>query len=882
MKNKKLVIYSASFCLPILLLLICNFVLHIFPFGDQSFLYWDTEVQYVNYLSYWKSIFSTNNNFFYSFANLGGNNMLDFSAYYNYFNPLNLILFLFPDKYLNIAVETILLVKVGLCGLMFSYFLNKEVKESYFSIIFALSYALSMHTLVLTLSSIILLDGLFLLPLMMLGVSKIAEKNDYKLYLVSVFMSVLTNAYMGYVNILFSFIYFVYKLILNNFENIKQRLKPIIIYIFSSIIAIGLNAWLLLPTKYSLSTGKYAYFDILDRLFLIRENILEIISKFYTCNLMVEFWQEPAPYLFVGILILILLILYFFNSAYSKKERILDFIIFVFLFTSFFLNCLFVLWSMGVEHPNGTIYRFGYAFTFFIIFLAYKEFLNISSTKLKDIIIAGILYTVISVIIYLQEFSTLNNTTLIIDIIYGLFILIIIELFNINKIRNIKVISVVLLVAMHFVNMQVHTNNVFSSQRSCCQSPDIKHFIEHKTDMKAALKEIYKNDKGFFRIASPETFIQRADNIIYNNSQFLNQYDSFTGYSSLGPVSTRDFYYHIGVPVFTYNMLFTYSDDIETYPVSLLGTKYIITSNRNLHEPYEKMSDIGNDLVIYKNSYSFPIAFIIDNNVNLYDNLYARYPDIPNFQNNLMKVLFNQDLGNVFEYKSFDLFEKTIEYLKNNDFTNSIQISYTEQPKSNGNVYLMMNSLIAQGAHIKLIEITDKDKSFHYDVNDLNSQFIYLGNNLENTAININYIAPYNTEQSRSTIEQIQYIYSYLISENLDNLYKYSQIANNNKCELTKLSSSHLKGNLDVKGFDKLLFMSIPYDEGWKIKVNGKQRKAIRLFSAMTAVPVSEGDSVIEMNYVPKGFFPGLIISIICLLILIATVLFSRYKATKQ
>ena len=113
-------------------------------------------------------------------------------------------------------------------------------------------------------------------------------------------------------------------------------------------------------------------------------------------------------------------------------------------------------------------------------------------------------------------------------------------------------------------------------------------------------------------------------------------------------------------------------------------------------------------------------------------------------------------------------------------------------------------------------------------------------------------------------------------------MYKYSQIANNNKCELTKLSSSHLKGNLDVKGFDKLLFMSIPYDEGWKIKVNGKQRKAIRLFSAMTAVPVSEGDSVIEMNYVPKGFFPGLIISIICLLILIATVLFSRYKATKQ
>ncbi|MBQ9245957.1 YfhO family protein, partial [bacterium] len=152
MKEKAKVIYSLSFLLPIFVLFVGFIFLHIFPLGSRSFLYWDTNYQHINFLSYFKSIFTTNNDFFYSFANLGGNNMLDFSAYYNYFSPLNIILFLFPDKYINIALELIMLIKIGLCGLTFSYFLTKEVKESYLSIIFALSYALSMHTLITTMT----------------------------------------------------------------------------------------------------------------------------------------------------------------------------------------------------------------------------------------------------------------------------------------------------------------------------------------------------------------------------------------------------------------------------------------------------------------------------------------------------------------------------------------------------------------------------------------------------------------------------------------------------------------------------------------------------------------------------------------------------------
>ncbi|MBQ2645017.1 YfhO family protein, partial [bacterium] len=124
MENKSKLIYGLSFILPILILTICLIPCHIFPFGQERFLWGDAEFQYINFLSYFKSIFTTNNDFFYSFSMLGGSPIFDFSAYYLH-SPLNFILFLFPNEYLQIGLQIIIILRLGLCGLTFAYFLNK-------------------------------------------------------------------------------------------------------------------------------------------------------------------------------------------------------------------------------------------------------------------------------------------------------------------------------------------------------------------------------------------------------------------------------------------------------------------------------------------------------------------------------------------------------------------------------------------------------------------------------------------------------------------------------------------------------------------------------------------------------------------------------------
>ena len=864
MKEKAKVIYSLSFLLPIFVLFVGFIFLHIFPLGSRSFLYWDTNYQHINFLSYFKSIFTTNNDFFYSFANLGGNNMLDFSAYYNYFSPLNIILFLFPDKYINIALELIMLIKIGLCGLTFSYFLTKEVKESYLSIIFALSYALSMHTLITTMTNVVLMDGIILLPLVIVGISHIVEKNDYRLYLISLFLSVLTNAYMGYVNIVFSFFYFIYKLILVKHESIKHYLNPIRKYIFSTAIAIGLNAWLLLSIYFNIQSGKYEYFNIFDRLFLIRADITGIISKFFTARLAEGvFYDDIYPYLFSGILIFVLIILYFFNSSYSKKEKITDFVFFSFLFTGFFLNCLFVLWSMGVENPNGSIYRYSYIQIFFFIYLAYKAFINIKDIKPVFIIITAFLLAIIITVVNLK-YNCIASPVFCVDI--AVILLLLILFFCVVKFQQkpIYKYGLILILLIHSVNLTYNTYFVWESQKRCLTYYNISNFIDYVDIGKKVVSYIKNIDDGFYRIETQTQFVDNK-NSFYNNSSLLLNYNSVSHYGSFGSPALKEFYRNIGyLNLFDTNIGVSYRDTMPLYPLMFMGVKYIFSEDE-LTEPYEKIEyivDKDRKINIYKNPYCLPIAFMVDYNPNLYNDI--NFETTPQYINMMVKMISNQDFGDIYnELKTVNLIDSEIlksdNYIlnyKNNEQNNRLYLGiynlkkYTDHPVYSivyNNEDIKTYNFMSQFQTIKLPEVADGA--------DINIKLMF------NEKI-------YNIDR---------YLVS-IIKENIDILEKYYNELSKFPCSIEKISSSHLKGKIDVSGQDKLMLLSIPYDEGWKIKIDGKQRNAIKLFNAIMAIPVSSGDKEIEMKYIPRGFINGLIISLISIFILIFNILINRKK----
>jgi uncharacterized membrane protein YfhO len=67
------------------------------------------------------------------------------------------------------------------------------------------------------------------------------------------------------------------------------------------------------------------------------------------------------------------------------------------------------------------------------------------------------------------------------------------------------------------------------------------------------------------------------------------------------------------------------------------------------------------------------------------------------------------------------------------------------------------------------------------------------------------------------------------------------------------------------------LFISIPYDEGFTIRLNGEKIDAKKVFGDFYSIELTEGKNIVEMKYTPPGFIPALVIvaiGIICVILL--------------
>jgi uncharacterized membrane protein YfhO len=79
---------------------------------------------------------------------------------------------------------------------------------------------------------------------------------------------------------------------------------------------------------------------------------------------------------------------------------------------------------------------------------------------------------------------------------------------------------------------------------------------------------------------------------------------------------------------------------------------------------------------------------------------------------------------------------------------------------------------------------------------------------------------------------------------------------------IAERTQSSFKGSvhLDKK---KLLFLSIPFDKGWKAKVNGTEQEIKLVDAGMSGLLLDKGDQQIELKFTPRYLKKGLIVSLI-------------------
>lgn len=856
MTNKK-TIYSLSFFLPIVIVILCWFLMKVPPFGDRVFLIGDDEIEYMNFFSYFKTFFTSNNSLFYSVARCCGAQMFNMMAYYNFCSPVNSLLFFCPEQYWNIGFQFLIAIKLGFCGLTFSYFVNKECNTNEISsVLFAVAYALAGDTILTSMANFIFIDSFILLPLVLLGVTRIIRKNDYRLFVVSIALSILSNGYSGYVSLLFAFCWFIYKYSLEcnyDWKTFFDKSKTLVI---STFVGCCFTAWLLLPVQLGLPDEKYSFFHF-SSIFNIRCNFIGLLSKFFSNNVLDDlFYDDVSPFVFIGIFTFILLLLYFFNNAIPKKERCISGIFLGFLVASFTLNFLFVLWSMGVEQPNGTIFRFTFVFKLFAIYLAYRAFLKIGEMNIKYAFWCLSLFALIACFVIFSKFYYVSIKYFIVDIVLAMVFFEFI--FSCINGKNKKFIYGVFVVALFLGNMAENTLYFYTSQNRAGLSTKASDFKNYVVDARNILNFLEKTDDDLYRVES-ETWFANDSKCFYNNSAMLLNFNGISHYSSFFPPHYLKFFGKSGIMILLEKEGITFRKQGIAFPSMLLGIKYVISTIKDTKYPFEMVNNQkdleNNKLFLFKNSLALPMALVVDENPQLlsdFDNKFGC-----EFQNDVLKTLAGKDFGDVYSSENLGILKNSIAY----------------KVKFDGNLYLFSQNNKKIDWIFDKISINGKSFFDNY-MPYADAQYNYLGNFSKNSVLNLDLKLKTLDGGYSQQNDDVDFTVVY---ENMPKLKKYYDKIAKKPCKIEKISSSHLKIYLDEIKDNQYLFLTIPFDKAWKVKVDGEVRHPAMVFGALTVVPLKSGDKIVEMNYVPIGFKLGFVISLLAFLAILYG--FFNYKS---
>ena len=102
-------------------------------------------------------------------------------------------------------------------------------------------------------------------------------------------------------------------------------------------------------------------------------------------------------------------------------------------------------------------------------------------------------------------------------------------------------------------------------------------------------------------------------------------------------------------------------------------------------------------------------------------------------------------------------------------------------------------------------------------------------------------------------------------------LESIEEISNNIEYENLKDNDYILKGIIEAK--EEVLVINMPYDEGIKVYVDGKEVSYYRVYDTLLGVDITPGKHEVAISYVPKGLKSGAGISIGTLIFVILFVI---------
>ena len=830
---KRSYILLTALLLPMALMTVVFLLCGLTPFGSRSLGVLDMSSQYLSFLGSLRDLVTGRASFLYLPSLTLGGNMTGIVAYY-LMSPLNLLTCLFPLEDLLAAVSVLFILRTGLCGLTMAVYTGSRHGWSWRVLFPALAYGFMGY---MTAYSINYQwhDCVIMLPLVALGIARLAEGRGWALYAFSLAAALALNFYVGYILCLFSVLFFLYELLTGPGPHPGRALVR---FILASLAAGAMAMAALLPAAFSLMGGKASLGGSeLDPglKFSVTALFSKLIAGSFRYN---ELTPAGLPNIFSGAMTCALASLYFADRRIPRRRRVGTALLLGALVISFLVPVLDLVWH-GMNVPTWFNYRYSFLFCFLLIAAADRALAGSrEGMPPRRLALPMVTVTLIAALALMGAGRELVSWSTVIwtwaaaaVLCAGLYLLL-----RPNTGKRLAAAAAAVILLVHGADLGLNAKLSLDALTETSSSPS--RWSAYVSAKAAAWNTLDTGD-GFIRAESPENFDQnRCEDMLFG-------YDGISHYGSTIPEKDLDFLQHLGVP--RYRGLFClYGPDVTAGTDSFLGIKYLVAGSTQ--KPYGTAATAG-DYTIYENPYALPVAWTADEAFasavpaadpfsylqGLYDAA-APETDAPIYAP-AEAVLTLQDMtaagGGLYTLDG-----------------SAGSLTYTVTPTADGPLYGVVDIQDYPGV---VVFVNDRFRTYY--ANGQANGTLYLGDFSAGEPVTVLLQAATDLTISGAAFA----------TENADALADHQQALEEGFCPLRKLSPSHFTGTFTTGTGDSLLVLTIPYDTGWHITLDGETVQAREVQGCLTAIPVTAGEHTLAMRYRPPGLLPGACISLAAL-----------------
>jgi uncharacterized membrane protein YfhO len=785
----------------------------------------DWVMQHTVIPDYLRTLFYKTGNLFPNLAmNAGAGENAYYLSYYGLLNPFILISYLLPFvKMIDYLIVINIIVVIISAFLIYKWLSNNKF-DSKIAFTTSLLFML-INAFFHAHRHIMFIDYMPFLILGLIGIDIYFKHKKSYLYIISVFLMIMTSYYFSVGGLLCLVIYGIYKYIkINKKITVKSFLIDGLKFLIPMFIGVMMSFILLIPTVLAITSSRSQIKDVIDISSILIPNF-NFDSLLYS--------NYSMGFTSVAVIALIYLLMH------SKREkRFLSIIMFIIITFPIFMYVL-----------NGMLYLRSKVFIplsplivlLISIFLTEVENKRVLKTNFMEAIL---------IIVMLSLIFDYDNTYFLFDLLLTTVGLVV------TLAKNNKTLHIVLIIIALVSNITVNRNDTYVSNGT------YKYLTDNK--ISSLIESINKKDKTFYRM----------DNIIGDTSLTVNKiysanYYQTSIYSSTYNSNYKNFYDNVINNAIPYRNNLLRASTSNIMFETLMGIKYIIADDKNVPIGYQKLSN--NDyLNIYKNDYIFSLGYSSNSLMSMKDLAKLDYPYRSEALLNNIVVDKNVTSNYTSLLQKIDL---SYTYVPNLDAAPNNE-EYTVDSNKEEKITLKLDEPIVNKVLFIKFRIDKAAKCSEGDIsitingvtNKLTCrEWLYFNNNydFEYAISSPNKISKLDIEFSKGNFK-LENIKTYTLD--YDTIKQAVLKIDKFIVDTNKTKGNIIDGKINVTN-DGYFATTIPYDKGYSIYLDNKRIDYEKVNTAFIGFPITKGGHNIRIIYASPGYIAGLISSIIGLLL---------------